>query len=538
MIQTSDPANWIKTMNALSAKLSVDTIFIERFSEYEIRELPIYAFPEKILWPLVSGFKTSFYTTVGNTLLISEDIEELKKVLDDYDREETWGKSVSQNQFLETTLLEANLSVYINTPKVWNVVSSRLRPEWAEFIQKNKSLLGSLKMGAVQFSHFNDTYYTNVSWVYVNYTRKEEKITAVPRSEKTITNFSRSIYKAFVVESHVSKDDQLLIQDSSFHVSLTSADGKVLWQLPLGEPIVGQVHQIDYFRNNKLQYLFSTASTLYLIDRLGKPVEPFPVQLKTRDAEHVSVIDYDHSKKYRFLIASRSGKLWMYDKDGKVLEGWNPNDVEGALLVPARHHRLKGKDYIVAIRTDGVVNLMNRRGESLKNFPLKFDTRLSGNYFLEIGTSLANTYFVVIAREGFKIRFSLEGKILNRETLTKTSTDAQFCLVCDASRRSYIVARQENKQLTLFAEDGREILKNDYVGLHPSRVEYYDFGAGNVYYTVTDLLEDLSFIYDGRGNLITQSPLEHDWIGIRQHENESLDVFGTLRETLTIQQVR
>jgi hypothetical protein len=111
-------------------------------------------------------------------------------------------------------------------------------------------------------------------------------------------------------------------------------------------------------------------------------------------------------------------------------------------------------------------------------------------------------------------------------------------MICDASRRSYIVTRQENKQLTLFAEDGREILKNDFVGLHPTRVEYYDFGAGNVYYTITDLQEDLSFIYDGRGNLITQSPLEHDWIGIRQHENESLDVFGTLRETLTIQQLR
>lgn len=539
LIQTSDPASWLKTMNDLSAKLSVDTVFVERFSEYEIRELPIHNFPEKLLWPLVSGFKTTYYATIGNTLLIAEDIEELKKVLDDYDREETWGKSVSQNQFLETTLLEANLSVYINTPKIWNVVSSRLRPEWSEFVQKNKSLLGSIKMGAIQFSHFNNTYYTNVSWAYNAYTpRREEKIVAAPRSEKTITNFSRSIYKSFVVESHVSKDDQLLIQDSSFHISMTSADGKVLWQLPLGEPIVGQVHQIDYFKNSKLQYLFATSSTLYLIDRLGKPVAPFPVQLKTRDAEHVSVIDYDHSKKYRFLVASRSGKLWMYDKDGKILEGWNPNDVEGGLLVPARHHRIKGKDYIIAIRADGVVSLMNRRGEMLKNFPLKLDTRLAGNYFLEIGSSMANTYFVVIARDGHKIRFTLEGKILNRETLAKTSTEAHFSLVCDAGRRSYIVTRQENKQFTLFAEDGKEILRNAYVGMHPARVEFFDFGAGNVYYTITDLHEDLSFIYDGRGNLLTPAPLENDWIGIRQHENETLDVFGTLHETLTIQQLK
>jgi hypothetical protein len=535
MIQTGDVESWLKTMNALSAKLSVDTVFFERFSEYEIRELPLYHFPEKVLWPLVSGFKTSFYTTIGNTLLIAEDIEELKKVLDDIDREETWGKSVNQNQFLETTLLEANLSVYINTPKVWNSMSARLRPEWSEFVQNNKRLLNSLKMCAIQFSHFDESYYTNVSWAYSAYKRRVEKEPA--REEKTMTNFSHPLYKSFVVESHVSKSDELLVQDSSYNVSLVSPDGKVLWQIALGQPITGQVHQIDYFKNNKLQYLFATASTLYLIDRLGKSVAPFPIQLKMRDAEHVSVIDYDHSKKYRFLVSGRSGKLWMYDKEGTTLEGWRPNDAQGSLLVAARHHRIKGKDYIVAIRRDGIVYLMNRRGEMYKKFPLNLETRLSGNYFLEIGSSLAHTHFVVVAKDGFKIRFTLEGKVLNRETLVKTSMDAQFSLICDPGRRSYVVARQENKQLAVFTEDGKEILKNDFVGLHPMNVDYYDFGSGNIYYTVTDLQEHLSFIYDNKGNLITTTPLEYNWVGIRPNENDKLDVFGTVRQTLTIQQL-
>jgi hypothetical protein len=151
---------------------------------------------------------------------------------------------------------------------------------------------------------------------------------------------------------------------------------------------------------------------------------------------------------------------------------------------------------------------------------------------------MANTYFIVMAKEGFKIKFNLEGKILSRETLIKTSIDAQFSLICDFTRRSYCIARQENKQLTLFDESGKEILKNDFVGLHAVQIEYYDFGAGNIYYTVTDLQEDLSFIYDGKGNLLTAPPLEIDWIGVRQHDGEGLDVFGTLQKTLTIQRVQ
>jgi hypothetical protein len=180
---------------------------------------------------------------------------------------------------------------------------------------------------------------------------------------------------------------------------------------------------------------------------------------------------------------------------------------------------------------------MNRRGELYKKFPLNLETRLSGDYFLEIGNSMSTTYFIVIAKEGFKIKFNLEGKILSRETLIKTSIDAQFSLVCDENRRSYIVARQENKQLSLFDESGKEILKNEYIGLHRASIRYYDFGSGNVYFTLTDLQENLSFIYDSKGNLITSPPVESHWIGIRQDEGENLSVFSTLNKALTIQEI-
>ena len=94
---------WIKTFDALSEKVSMDTIFYEKYSGYEIRELPVHRFPEKIFYPLISGFNTSYYTSAGKTLFIGEDLDELKKYLDDIDKEDTWGKSVAQNQYLEST---------------------------------------------------------------------------------------------------------------------------------------------------------------------------------------------------------------------------------------------------------------------------------------------------------------------------------------------------------------------------------------------------------------------------------------------------
>ena len=166
LVETSDSRIWLEQLDKASEKLSTDTIFFERFSEYEIRELPLSGFADKLFFPIVSATDQTFYTSINNVILLSGDIEALKRFLSDVDQEETWGRSVSQNQFLETTLLESNISVYVNTPKIWNSISKNLHPRWKKFISDNPAIIQSLNMGAIQFSHLNESFYTNVSWQF------------------------------------------------------------------------------------------------------------------------------------------------------------------------------------------------------------------------------------------------------------------------------------------------------------------------------------------------------------------------------------
>lgn len=533
LIDTHDPKVWIETLNAASEKLSTDTVFYEKFSTYEIRELPLYRFPEKILWPLVPGFDQTYYTSSGNTIFIGHDLEALKKFLDDIDKEETWGKSVSQNKFLESTLLEANISLYVNTSRIWNVLSGSVNAKWKPFITENQALLRSLGMGAVQFSHLNESFYTNVSWKY-GQTAMEEKQSG-GANQKLITNFTNNIGKMFVVRNHADKQDEVLVQDSSYTVHLISSSGKVLWKTQLDGMIRGEIEQIDYFNNGKLQYFFATGNSLHIIDRLGNYVKPFPMTILAKDIEHVSVVDYDHSKKYRFLVAGKTGKLWMYDKEGNNLDGWKPKNVEDGLAMPARHHRIRGKDYIVAVRKDGKVYILNRRGETLKNFPLNLEARPQGDYFIESGKDLATTYFIVISRDGYRIKFNLEGKIQSRETLVKNSVDARFALIRERNGKSYLMLRQESKQTVLLDEDGKELVKNDYVAMDPLDVDYTDFGAGKIYSTITDTHQGLSFVYDKQGNILTTPPIESYSTSVRPAENEKLILYSAYGKALTIQ---
>jgi hypothetical protein len=536
VFETQKPKEWVNAFDLLSeASRKEDTVFHERYSTYEIKEIEISNFTGKLFSPLISGSAHTYYSSIGNYMVLSENIESMKRFLEDIDQENVWGKSVTFNKFTESTLLEANFSVYVNTPLVWSSITEKLGPRWKEFVRENQPLLNSFDFGAIQFSNLNETFYTNITWTYSEFADKDNRKPARSSDRLVASLGSAIISHPTVVKSHVNGDDEVLVQDSAYVLYHLSADGKVLWQKELNERIVGEIHQVDFFMNGKLQFFFSTSGHLHIIDRLGNYVNPYPQEIKIRDPEYVALVDYDKSKKYRFLLADKSGKLWMFDKEAKNLEGWTPKNVEGELIAPAKHYRIRGKDYILAIRKDGYAYLSTRRGETIKGFPLNLEARPNGDFYLEAGNTLATTSFVCISRDGFRIRFNLDGKIMSRETLIRPSFETQFSLVPEQSGKSYVILQQDTKKLTVLNEDGKEIFSNAYVGTNRAEVKYYDFGAGKIYFTITDLEQELSFIYDESGRLLNPTPLEGRAIELRPTRNEMPKIFMVDLNALIIQ---
>jgi hypothetical protein len=536
VFETQKPKEWITSFDLLSeASRKEDTVFYERYSTYEIKEIEISNFIGKIFNPLISGSSHTYYSSLGNYIILSENIESMKRFLEDIDQENVWGKSVAFNKFTESTLLESNFSIYINTPLVWSSITEKLGPRWREFVLENQALLNSFDFGAIQFSHLNETFYTNITWTYSEFSDKNSHKPVKPSDRLVASLGSSIISNPTVVKSHVNGDDEVLIQDSAYVVYHLSADGKVLWQKELNERIVGDIHQVDFFSNGKLQFFIATSRHLHIIDRLGNYVNPYPQEIKIRDIQYATLIDYDKSKKYRFLLADRSGKLWMFGKEAKNLEGWMPKNTEGELFAPAKHYRIRGKDYILAIRKDGHAFLSTRRGESIKGFPLDLEARPNGDFYLESGNTLATTNFVCVSKDGFRIRFNLEGKIMSRETLIKPSFETQFSLVAEQSGKSYIMLQQDTKKLSVLKEDGKEIFSNAFIGTNRAEVKYYDFGAGRIYFTVTDIEQELSFIYDEKGKLLNSTPLEGSAIELRPTRSEMPKIFLVDQHALIIQ---
>lgn len=107
------------------------------------------------------------------------------------------------------------------------------------------------------------------------------------------------------------------------HLSLClSEDGKDLWGIPFKTPLCGRASNVDYYANGKLQIAFAAGSKLYLIDRLGRFVSGFPVDLGKEVLLGPDVYDFNGTKKYNILVLHKDNTIEMYNLKGQKPESW------------------------------------------------------------------------------------------------------------------------------------------------------------------------------------------------------------------------
>jgi hypothetical protein len=98
--------------------------------------------------------------------------------------------------------------------------------------------------------------------------------------------------------------------------------GKGLWGVSFDTPICGAAECVDYYANGKLQFLFAAGSKLYLIDRLGRFVSGFPVELGKEVLLGPAVYDFSGAKGYTALVLHRDNTIGMYDLHGVQPAAW------------------------------------------------------------------------------------------------------------------------------------------------------------------------------------------------------------------------
>ncbi|MGB3852679.1 MAG: hypothetical protein WA958_22130 [Tunicatimonas sp.] len=525
LIEVQDTTAAGRSLRSLATSLSGPSdVYREQFSSYTIGELAQPELPALLLGPMASGYPHCFYLLTDRYLIMANNVRTLKRLMLDREAENTWSKSLKQSRFMANTLNDANLSLVVDVAQSWELLLPRLSPRWRQLATDYASSLKQIEKVAVQFADSEELFYTNV-------VLRTDPQPAEPLARRSFTKAGQVFTdqpirtKPHVVRNHNTQAREVIFQDEDNVLRLVASDQQVLWQDSLGAPVVGDIQQLDFYNNGKLQYLFATDSAIHVLDRNGSPVAGYPLYMPAGvQIQYLSLIDYDNSKRYRFLVSDTQGGQWMFNTDRENLEGWNPLGLASPLASAPFHARVRGKDYLIAIGQDGTVYAKNRRGEDYPGFPLALGQPCHSPAFVHLESTPNETTLTLVADGGELITVNLQGGIAERTQLYRPSADARFTLCEDALGKTFVLLRQDARSLGVLNQQGVLLFEKDFFSpgaLASERLvaQYYDFGAGHQVYALTDQVQGFTYLFDEQGQLVNERPIESDFaVGLIRSE--------------------
>jgi hypothetical protein len=270
----------------------------------------------------------------------------------------------------------------------------------------------------------------------------------------------------------------VVYQDIKNKLYLKDTKGNLIWSKQLDSRIVGKIFTIDIYQNGRLQMAFSTKNNIYIIDKNGSDVSPFPLKVKDEVTQSLSVFDYDKNGKYRFIVVM-DNKVRMYDKTGKRVRGFKFNRAKNTIAYPIEHVRMGNKDYILAQETSGVLNILNRRGKERIKLPKDFK-HTENKWFEHKGK------FVSVNDKGNILEIDQNGKL---NTIKKEWLNPKFDITekhfAEMSENELVI---DDKNLELpFGLYTEPIIMNNHVA-------------------IADLQTQKVYVSDFQGNLLSGFP--------------------------------
>ena len=320
-----------------------------------------------------------FFVKVNDLLVMSSNLAVVEQFVFAHNEGETLRTNDYYMNFKASSASKTNLDFYLNFSLMHAYLSKVSTPNtWQSLFEQI----------SVQYANIGNLTYCNGKLGFQMPQKSGSKRLWTTNLDTTATCYPQTVI------NHNNGKFELLIQDDANQLYLLSSSGEVQWKIPLQGKIQSKIHQLDYYKNKKLQYVFNTLAKIYVIDRNGDLVDGFPIDLPSNASNGMCLINYDQSGKYRYLIACDNGNVYGYDKAGAPLTGWNPKRNIGQVKKPIQHVLYNGKDYIYFNNTDGDFYALNRKAEN-RFEPLV--TKNEMNYFhFEEGQFIGGDYGVSI----------------------------------------------------------------------------------------------------------------------------------------------
>ena len=358
-----DPAKSIKYLKDISVKKDA------------FRDKQIYQLNKK---DILSDFKAiepqevNYFTQIDDFVLLSDQLSALKNSIISYQNNSLLTSTPYVNLIDQNLTEKQNYFGLINFDELSKAETGLIQSDLFNNI-KDLNFNGS-KILSFQINHQDDINYLS---------------TYIPQDQKSNRSSQPSQINRITIETPIAKNPEffvnwrtqqrdLVFQDKNHKLYLYDTKGNLIWDKQLDSRIVGNIHTIDIYKNTRKQLCFTTQNKLYLLDKNGKDVAPFPKTFDNLITQGLSVFDYANTGRYRFVIVQNE-KIRMFNRKLKQVKGFDykPN---GSVMASPKHIRIGKKDYILVKSQAEKAQILNRRGGKRVEIQREIDFSNNGIY--------------------------------------------------------------------------------------------------------------------------------------------------------------
>lgn len=515
---TEDPADEFLVIETKSRSETVDVVMrwvrqylqLHSFDMQSMREVyqldkqtsfNIYTLPDQFFKGTTAGrLFNSHFTVYENYLIFGSSVEALSRVLYQNVLHKTFVSDPVYKEISDNFSNRSNVTQFFRPYSFMEYRKEMLSKGMTGKLEMMELFLRRIPGVVIQYSTEGDLFYQSISCKY-NPQLKEKALTVWESLMDTAV-----VIKPALVTNHNTSEKEIFVQDLSNKVYLINGTGRVLWKQPVDGPILGGVHQVDFYRNGKFQYLFNTAKKIYLIDRNGNYVERYPLALRSDATSPLAVFDYDKGRNYRLCVATADRKIYIYNIEGTMITGWKFGKTESKVTGEIQHFRVNDKDYIVAVDQNRPY-FLNRQGRERIRVKERLVLVQHNPLILDMNIREEKPRWICTDTLGNVKAIYLDGSVTN--LLSRELSPNHFFSMVDLTRDGipeFIFA--DGDELEVIKQDSKRLFSYKVKGRISDMPDIYKFSASDVKIGITDGSRDKIYLLNSDGSLYDGFPLE------------------------------
>jgi hypothetical protein len=478
----------------------------ETFQGIKVYTIDTDELPAVLFGGLFKGFPTSYVAFYKNFIVYANDRQVLKDYLVDLEYERTWANSQMYSGFVNQAIKSSNFLLLVNTRKAKQYIGS----SFLSYIFSNLNYDVTEKLPFDQLV-FQTAYKNARAYSSLTFARTS-RITNAKILNKLFLQQERDCAKPanglYTVRNYPNALDKILVVNAANELQNPLAEQKKQKVVGLDGSLIDDIHSVDFLGVGRLQYVFATDKSLYVIDEddthryTSLPLVQLPDKHQIRSLQR---LESGIEGSYRFLVIDTQGYIYLWNSPSQQPQMLNKSRPFVDLLLPISEVEFEGKRHFLFTQAKGKIGMIKENGVIPAPYKLDLKTNIAGPFFGVLEPESGTTELVGMSKYGDLFRIALDGKIKSKNQLFRSDPTAFFRPRADATNRDWILFRESETQFAILDKKGAELFVGQDLVPDQKNIQYHFLGADIQFISIKS--GPFTTLYNLKGEQIGDKPI-------------------------------